>query len=207
MSSHSHTHTPHIYPQTCSHTVTNTLTHTSIHTHSHTPHIYPQTCSHTVTYTLTHTYIHTHSHTHTHFSTSGEVPDGFRVSLAGEGNQTQFSGRWERFCSRLFLTYDLNRTAPALGTLAPLVSPNFTLWWVPKKTLPGPGEAKNTCFVTCGDAGKDWGQEGKWVIENEMVGWHHWLKGHEFEQTLDDGKGQGSLACCSSWGHKESDTT
>ena len=65
MSSHSHTHTPHIYPQTCSHTVTNTLTHTSIHTHSHTPHIYPQTCSHTVTYTLTHTYIHTHSHTHT----------------------------------------------------------------------------------------------------------------------------------------------
>ena len=40
-----------------------------------------------------------------------------------------------------------------------------------------------------------------------MVGWHHRLKGHEFVQTLGDGEGQGSLVCCSSWGHKESDTT
>ena len=38
-----------------------------------------------------------------------------------------------------------------------------------------------------------------------MVGWHHRLNGHEFEETLGDGEGQGSLACCSSWGHKESD--
>ena len=40
-----------------------------------------------------------------------------------------------------------------------------------------------------------------------MIGWHHWLSGHEFEQTLGDGEGQGSLACCSPWGHKESDMT
>ena len=40
-----------------------------------------------------------------------------------------------------------------------------------------------------------------------MVGWHHRLNGHEFEQTPGDGEGQGSLACCSPWGHKESDTT
>ena len=40
-----------------------------------------------------------------------------------------------------------------------------------------------------------------------MVGWHHRLNGHEFEQTLEDGEGQGSLACCSPWGHKESDMT
>ena len=40
-----------------------------------------------------------------------------------------------------------------------------------------------------------------------MVGWHHWLNGHEFEQALGDGEGQGSLACCSPWGRKESDTT
>ena len=40
-----------------------------------------------------------------------------------------------------------------------------------------------------------------------MVGWHHRLNGHEFEQTLGDGEGQGSLVCCSPWGHKESDTT
>ena len=47
----------------------------------------------------------------------------------------------------------------------------------------------------------------KEAIENEMVGWRHRLKAHEFEQTLGDGEGQGSLACCSPWGHKESDMT
>ena len=45
------------------------------------------------------------------------------------------------------------------------------------------------------------------VLENEMVGWHHQLNGHEFEQAMGDGEGQGSLACCSLWGHKELDTT
>ena len=45
------------------------------------------------------------------------------------------------------------------------------------------------------------------MTEDEMVGWHHCLNGHEFEQTPRDGKGQGSLVCCSSWGHKESDAT
>ena len=40
-----------------------------------------------------------------------------------------------------------------------------------------------------------------------MIGWHHRLNGHEFEETPGDGEGQGSLACCSSWGHKEQDTT
>ena len=48
-------------------------------------------------------------------------------------------------------------------------------------------------------AGKDWGQEEKGAKEDEMVGWHHWLNGHAFEQTLGDGEGQRSLACCSSW--------
>ena len=57
------------------------------------------------------------------------------------------------------------------------------------------------------DAGKDWGQEEKGMTEDEMVGWHHWLNGHEFGWTLGVGDGQGGLACCSSWGHKESDTT
>ena len=45
------------------------------------------------------------------------------------------------------------------------------------------------------------------VTEDEMVGWHHRLTGHEFEQTLGDGEGQGSLECCSLWNHKESDMT
>ena len=45
------------------------------------------------------------------------------------------------------------------------------------------------------------------ATKNEMVGWHHRLNGQEFEQTLGDSEGQGSLACCSPWGRKESDTT
>ena len=56
-------------------------------------------------------------------------------------------------------------------------------------------------------AEKDWGQEEKGVTEDEMIEWHHRLKGHEFEQTLGEGEGQGSLAHCSPWGHQESDTT
>ena len=56
------------------------------------------------------------------------------------------------------------------------------------------------------DAGKDWGQEEKGATDKEMVGWHHQLNGHEFEQTLGDSEGQGGLVCCSSWGHKESET-
>ena len=57
------------------------------------------------------------------------------------------------------------------------------------------------------DAGKDRGQEEKGVIEDEMVGWHHRLSEHEFEQTQEDSEGQGSLVCCSSWGGKESEMT
>ena len=57
------------------------------------------------------------------------------------------------------------------------------------------------------DAGKDWRQEEKGTTEDEMVGWHHWLNGHEFKQAPGDGEGQGSLACCSPWGCKESDMT
>ena len=57
------------------------------------------------------------------------------------------------------------------------------------------------------DAGKDWGQEEKGTTEDEMAGWLHWLDGHESEWTPEIGDGQGGLACCNSWGCKESDTT
>ena len=57
------------------------------------------------------------------------------------------------------------------------------------------------------DDGKDWRREEKGMAEDEMVGWHHWFNGHEFEQTPGDNEGQMSLACCSLWGHKESDMT
>ena len=56
------------------------------------------------------------------------------------------------------------------------------------------------------DVGKDKEQEEKGITEDEMVGWHHQLNGHEFEQAPGDSEGQGGLACCSSWGHKESQT-
>ena len=57
------------------------------------------------------------------------------------------------------------------------------------------------------DAGKDWRQKGKGTTEDEMVGWHRWLDGHESEQTLGDGEGQGGLVCCSPWRLKELDMT
>ena len=57
------------------------------------------------------------------------------------------------------------------------------------------------------DAGKDSRWEEKWMTEAEMVGWHRQHNEREFEQTLGDGEGQRSLACCSPWGRKESDTT
>ena len=56
------------------------------------------------------------------------------------------------------------------------------------------------------DARKDWGQEEKGMTEDEMVGWHHWLNEHKFEQTLGDSEGQGGLACYIPWGCKKSDT-
>ena len=70
-----------------------------------------------------------------------------------------------------------------------------------------PPDAKNWLIRKDLDAGKDWRQEEKETTKDEMVGWHHWLDGHEFEQALGVGDGQGSLACCSPWGHKESDMT
>ena len=57
------------------------------------------------------------------------------------------------------------------------------------------------------DAGRDWRQEEKGTTEDEMAGWHHRLYGCEFEWTPGDGDGQGGLACCDSWGRKESDMT
>ena len=56
------------------------------------------------------------------------------------------------------------------------------------------------------DAGKDWRQEEMGMTEDEMVGWHHWLDGHEFEQAPGVDDGRGSLVCCSPWGHKELET-
>ena len=68
-------------------------------------------------------------------------------------------------------------------------------------------DAKNWLLGKDPDAGKDWRQEEKGMTEDEMVGWHHWLDGHEFEQALGVGDGQGGLECCSPWDCTESDIT
>ena len=70
-----------------------------------------------------------------------------------------------------------------------------------------PPPAKSWLIGKDSDAGRDWGQEEKGMTEDEMAGWHHRLSGHEFEWTPGVGDGQGVLACCNSWGRKESDTT
>ena len=68
-------------------------------------------------------------------------------------------------------------------------------------------DAKSRLIEKDPDAGKDWGLEEKGITQDEMFGWHHWLNGHEFEPPLEDSEGQGSLMCCSSWSHRELDTT
>ena len=89
------------------------------------------------------------------------------------------------------------------------ISPEYSLegltlnlklqYWLP--------DAKNWLTGKDPDAAIDWRQEEKAMTEDEMVGWHHWLDGHEFEQVPGVGDGQGSLACCSPWDRKKSDTT
>ena len=73
-----------------------------------------------------------------------------------------------------------------------------TLWWP---------DVKSWLIGKDPDAEKDWGQEEKGMTEDEMVGWHHRLDGRESEWTPGVGDAQGGLACCGSWGHKDSDTT
>ena len=70
-----------------------------------------------------------------------------------------------------------------------------------------PPDVENWLIWKDPDAGKDWRWEEKGMTEDEMVWWHHWLNGHEFEQAPGVGDGQGSLACCGPWGRKQLDTT
>ena len=70
-----------------------------------------------------------------------------------------------------------------------------------------PPDVKNWLFGKDPDAGKDWRGEDKGTTEDEIVGWPHWLNGHELEEALKVGDVQGSLACCSPWSCKELDTT
>ena len=95
--------------------------------------------------------------------------------------------------------------------IKPVNSKRSQLWLFTGRTdaeapILWPPDVKSRLIGKDHDAGKDWGQEEKGTTEDEMVGWHHWLNGHEFEQTPGDSEG-GGLACCSPWSCKESDIT
>ena len=84
------------------------------------------------------------------------------------------------------------------------INPEHSLEGLMLKQAPilWPPDVKNQLFGKHSDAGEDWGQE-KGITEDEMVGWHHRLKGLEFEQTPCNSEGHGSLVCCSPRGHKD----
>ena len=82
-------------------------------------------------------------------------------------------------------------------------------WWFIGRTdaeaeapILWPPDRKNWLIGKDPDAGKDWGQEEKGATKGEMVGWHHRLNGHGFEQTAGDNERQGSIGCCSPWHHR-----
>ena len=96
-----------------------------------------------------------------------------------------------KFCLRTRRKWGMYTNIPLSGNFPILWPPDAVSWFIEKDP----------------NAMKQWGQEEKGVKEDEMTGWHHRLNEHKFEQTPGDGEGQGSLACCSPWGCKESDMT
>ena len=93
----------------------------------------------------------------------------------------------------------LKEISPGCSLEGLMLKLKLQYFWLP--------DAKSWLIGKDSDAGRDWGQEEKRMTEDEMVGWHHRLDGHRFGWTLGVGKGQGTMACCGSWGRKESDTT
>ena len=90
------------------------------------------------------------------------------------------------------------------------INPEYSLKGLTAKAAASifwPPDAKSQLIEKDPSDVKDWGWEEKRVTEDEMVGWHHWLNGHTFEQTPGDSVGQESVECCSPWGRKESDMT
>ena len=118
-------------------------------------------------------------------------------------------GAFELWCWRRLLRVPWTARRPNQSILKE-ISPGYSLKGLMLKLqLPilWPPDAKSWLIGKDPDAGKDQGQEEKRTTEPEMAGWHHQLHGHGFGWTLGVGDGQGGLACCGSWGHKELDMT
>ena len=130
---------------------------------------------------------------------------------------------WELDCEEgwvpknwCFWTVVLEKTLESLGLQGDSISPFWrrsalgVLWKEWCQSWNSSTSATSCKELTPGkdpDAGRGWGQEEKGTTEDEMAGWHHWLDECESEWTPGVGDGQGGLACCNSWGRKESDTT
>ena len=115
----------------------------------------------------------------------------------------QIIDAFELWCWRRLLRVPW--TAGSNQSILKEISPEYSLEGLMLKLkLPilWPPDAKNWLIGKDPNAGKDRKQEEKGMTEDEMVGWHHQLNGHEFEQDLGVGDGQGSLVCCSSWGRR-----
>ena len=106
---------------------------------------------------------------------------------------------WVTCTARRSNPFILKETSPRCSLEVLVLTLKLRLIWPPA--------AKNWLIGKDPDAGKDWGQEENGTTEDEMVRWHHWLDVHGFRWTPGVGFGQGSLAYCTSWGHKESDTS
>ena len=121
-------------------------------------------------------------------------------------------GALKNWCFRIV---DLEKTleSPLDSKEVELVNPKRNQPWIffgrteAEAAILCPPDGKSWLTGKDPDARKDWGQKEKGTTEGETLRWLHWLNAQEFEQTLGDGEGQGSLACCSLWGHKESDMT
>ena len=105
---------------------------------------------------------------------------------------------WVPWTARRSNQSTLKETSPGCSLEGLMLKLKPVLW---------PPHAKSWFIGKDPDAGRDWGQEEKGTVEDEMAGWHNWLDVHEFGWTPGVGDGQGGLACCDSWGCKESDMT
>ena len=140
---------------------------------------------------------------------------GFSIALYGCESWTvkkaehQKTDAFEQWCWRGLLRVSWTARRLNLSILKE-ISPEYSLKGLDAEAEDPkllPPDEKNWLIWKDPDSGKDLRQEEKGMTEDEMVGWHHWLNGHEFEQAWSVGNEQGSLACCSPWGCKASNTT
>ena len=132
-----------------------------------------------------------------------------KIHMHCEHTQATKLPGWYNFV--LIYKANINNVAVLTHGCSQSISINITMGNTGKPMCFGSGfwplHAKSWLIGKDPDAGRDWEQEEKGTTEDEMAGWHHRLDGHEFGWTPGVGDGQGGLACCVSWGRKESDMT